>query len=293
MRQIVKEPGQTLDLQTRIIKTIIDQKDNNEETHTPPTSIIHLNAPNPSSVTLNSCHILRKIPHTPHDHVVFFDLDNTLYSKRFGIAEEMGHRIQLYFQSYLKLPEAECLELGQRYYLDYGLAIKGLLHNFGELIDPDQYDIFVDGGLQLEEKLHPEDSLSKMLDGIQARKWVFTNAGLRHTRRVLRLLAIEHHFEGIIYCNYKELDFPAKPDRMAFLRAMQCADLAGRPEQCWFIDDSKSNVRTARELGWRAVHLEERPEGTSPFKKSNEQDIPEIRTLLELPLVFPELFPPK
>lgn len=239
-----------------------------------------------NEATLQSCLLLRTIS-SSEQRVMFFDLDNTLYSKQLEIAEEMCERIQLYFETFLHLPKEECLELGRRYYLDYGLAIKGLITNFG--IDPESYDSFVDGGLQLESKLKGEDPLEKLLGGIRARKWVFTNAGLRHTRRVLRLLQIEEHFEGIVYCNYCEPNFPAKPDRLAFQRAMQCAGV-NRPEYCWFVDDNKDNVRTALEVGWNAVHLEERHEQGEPAFKVSDAEIREISRLNLLEHVFPDIF---
>ena len=79
----------------------------------------------------------------------------------------------------------------------------------------------MDGGLQLEQTLGPDARLATLLAGIRARRWVLTNAGLPHARRVLRLLGVEEYFEGIIYCDYSEPNFPAKPDRLAYERAMR------------------------------------------------------------------------
>lgn len=200
--------------------------------------------------------VLQPQPHRdPDQPVLFFDLDNTLYSRDLGIAEEMGERIQLYVQHHLTLPAEESRRLGHQYYLDYGLAIKGLLHNFQ--VDPATYDTFVDGGLQLEHKLRPDTRLIALLRRTGARRWVFTNAGIQHARRVLRLLGLEELFEGIVYCNYNEPDFPAKPDGAAFERAMRAAGVLGRPDLCWFIDDNVTNVQVSRSLGWHAVHLDE------------------------------------
>ena len=220
---------------------------------------------------------------------IFFDLDNTLYSKHLGIHEEVGQRISLFFQTCLGLPEEECHELRNKYLLDYGLAIKGLLSNFQ--INPLEYDEFVDGGLNLEAKLKKDIQLIDNLQSIKARKWVFTNAGLRHARRVLKLLEIEDLFEGIVYCDYCEPNFPAKPDRLGFIRAMRCAGV-DKMEDCWFVDDSKNNIRTALELGWHAVYLEEFEDTSKMLLDSNAADdkIKSIRGLSELQSVFPELY---
>jgi len=212
--------------------------------------------------------------------VLFFDLDNTLYSQDTGIAEQMGKQIQLYFQEILKLPAEESAELGRRYYRDYGLAIKGLVKDWH--VDPHHYDQFVDGGLLLEEALTPNSLLNEMLEelGKKARMWVFTNAGLQHALRVIRLQGIESHFEAIAYCDYGEPDFPAKPDRLAYQRAMELAGQT-RPELCYFVDDSANNVRTANEFGWNAVHLDERGDHSWSTDGSEIKRITSIYDLIE------------
>lgn len=98
---------------------------------------------------------------------------------------------------------------------------------------------------------------------------------------MLRLLELETLFEGVVYCDYCESAFPAKPQRLAYERAMACARVAD-PALCYFVDDSDNNVRVALECGWHAIHLDEEQESTGM--------IPTIRVLEELPLVFPELF---
>ena len=108
--------------------------------------------------------------------VFFFDMDNTLYSKATGISVLMMERIRLYFQTFLNLPEEESNSLGGQYYLDYGLAIRGLVREFR--VNPAEYDAFVDGGLPLERLLHPDTKWKDMLLRLNCRRWIFTNAGM-------------------------------------------------------------------------------------------------------------------
>ena len=188
--------------------------------------------------------------------VFFFDLDNTIYPKSSGIAELMAQRIELFFVNYLKLPLDESRILGARFYRDYGLAIKGLIKHFA--IDPIEYDKFVDGGLPLDEILKPQERLKNLLNNLskQGSCWIFTNAGKSHASRVLKLLELESYFSGIIYCDYSEENFPAKPDRLAFARAMKCVNV-NDPNKCFFFDDSIGNIRTAQEIGWNVVFVDE------------------------------------
>ena len=204
-------------------------------------------------------HFLPMIPYNTapiEGPVFFFDLDNTLYPKSSGIAELMAHRIELFFVNYLKLPLDESRILGARFYKDYGLAIKGLIKHFS--IDPIEYDRFVDGGLPLDEILKPEQRLTQLLDNLSKKGscWIFTNAGKSHATRVLKLLQLESYFSGIIYCDYSEENFPHKPDRLAFARAMKCVGVT-EPSKCFFFDDSIGNIMTAQEIGWNVVFVDE------------------------------------
>lgn len=198
---------------------------------------------------------IHKVSH-PNPPVYFFDLDNTIYPKSSGIDKLMAERIELFFVNYLQLPHAESKQLGARFYRDYGLAIKGLIKHFS--IDPREYDRFVDGGLPLDDILRPEDRLRSLMDKISQKGscWIFTNAGVNHALRVLNLLQIKEYFSGVIYCDYSEENFPAKPDRMAFARAMQCVGVED-PKKCFFFDDSIGNIRSAQEMGWNVVYIDE------------------------------------
>lgn len=213
---------------------------------------------NPTTVTANHflslkpCNqvILESAP------VYFFDLDNTIYPKSSGIDELMAQRIEKFFVIKLKLPKDESRILGARFYQDYGLAIKGLIKHFS--IDPLEYDKYVDGGLPLDKILQPTPNLTNLLNRLSQNGscWIFTNAGKSHALRVLTLLEIKSFFSGIIYCDYSEENFPAKPDRLAFTRAMKCAGVDD-PKRCYFFDDSINNLRTAQEIGWNVVYINE------------------------------------
>lgn len=51
--------------------------------------------------------------------IVWFDIDNTLYSATSKIADAMGERIHAYFTS-MGWEDAEASEIHQRYYKTYG-----------------------------------------------------------------------------------------------------------------------------------------------------------------------------
>lgn len=243
---------------------------------------------NTSTEPLIGCKAKAIGDHESPSKIFFFDLDNTLYPKSLGVHHQMAERIQLFFQTYLNIPAAESRRLGAQFYLDYGLAIRGIMKHFP--IDPAVYNDFVDGGLGLEEVMKTDEKLIEMLQKMKGvRFWIFTNAGLTHAQRVMNLLGIMHFFDGIIYCDYSEPDFPAKPDRLAYERAMRCAGVT-RNDCCYFVDDAANNVRVARELGWNAVHLNEIGQDSPTLAISPEPSFPQIGSIYELEDAFPELF---
>ncbi|CAO1632469.1 unnamed protein product [Parajaminaea phylloscopi] len=199
-------------------------------------------------------HDLEKTDPSDDRAIVWFDIDNTLYHKSTRIAELMGQRIHAYFIG-LGLPEDEARQLHQQYYSQHGLAIRGLLkHHAG--IDPLDYDRRVDGSLPLDDILKPEPALTALiedLDRTKCRVFALTNAYKTHGLRCIRLLGLEHLFEGIIYCDYAAGPlFCCKPDKGYFVAAAELIGVADT-SKFFFVDDSAKNIKAAKEMGWRSA----------------------------------------
>ncbi len=149
------------------------------------------------------------------------------------------------------MTEEESEVLPAQYYQDYGLAIRGLLKHHS--VDPRDYDDFVDGGLPLEELLKPNTSLAAIIGQLEGKKWVFTNAGIHHAQRTLRLLRLEAVFDGIIWADYSKPEFVCKPEIEAFEKAVDIAGVRPGQDECVFIDDLEMNIQAAKSLGWTTV----------------------------------------
>ncbi|KAJ2361773.1 suppressor of deletion of TFIIS, partial [Coemansia sp. RSA 2607] len=156
-------------------------------------------------------------PSSPR-HVFFFDIDNCLYSPDLGITRLTKDRIHAFGQS-IGISPATVADTCSTYLRDYGLTVRGLMQHHA--VDPREFNNHVDASLPLESLIKPDPALRKMLLAVTARRWAFTNAGEQHARRVLRCLAVDDLFEGITCCDYSEPDFPCKPERRAYERAMQ------------------------------------------------------------------------
>lgn len=187
-------------------------------------------------------------------YVVFFDIDNCLYSASTAISHLMMKKIRQYFVD-LGFPEEEAERLHSQYYRQYGLAIRGLVkfHN----IDPMDFNEKCDASLPLETLLKPDPSIRQLLldiDRSKVRVWGATNAYITHAERVLTILGLRDLFEGIVSCDYANPEFTCKPEPEYYAMAMSRASLdPTSPEdraKCLFVDDSLSNVRAARILQW-------------------------------------------
>lgn len=140
-----------------------------------------------------------------------------------------------YFESHLSLSRAEANELHTRYYKDYGLAIEGLVRH--HKVDPMEYNRQVDDALPLEDILEPNLQLRRLLEDLDTSKvkpWLFTNAYVTHGKRVVKLLGIDHLFEGITFCDYAAMPFLCKPSPEMFKKAMKEAGIRDA-NKCYFV----------------------------------------------------------
>ncbi|KAG1755599.1 pyrimidine 5-nucleotidase [Suillus lakei] len=242
-------------------------------------------------------------PDTPEEDtrpVIWFDIDNTLYSASTKIAQVMGQRIHAYFVA-LGFDADKASELHRAYFTQYGLALRGLMRYHD--IDPMDFDLKCDGSLPLDDLIKPDPKLRKLfqdLDRTKVRVWALTNAYKNHARRVLKILDLEDQIEGLVYCDYQQIGFTCKPEPDYYHNAMKQANISD-PSRCYFIDDSRLNVTSAKELGWgHCVHFNEvsleTMEGANTkelARNTNTSDpntITEIGHLEELRTVWPEVF---
>ena len=175
-----------------------------------------------------------------------FDLDNTLYAKSSGLMVEIGNRINRYMVERLGIEEEEVSRRRVAFLKKWGTTLNALRR--GYCVDPDEFLDYVHD-IPLNRYLQKDPLLDRMLHRLKLRKIVFTNADARHARRVLSQTGILQHIEMIF--DIHMLDFINKPDRRAYLRILDF--IGARPEECILIEDSPSNIQTAKELGMVTV----------------------------------------
>jgi putative hydrolase of the HAD superfamily len=217
--------------------------------------------------------------------VLFFDLDDTLYSPQNGLWLAIRDRMRRYLIEHMDFSPEEVDTLRQEYFVTYGTTLRGLLINHPGRTNADDYLAYVHD-IPLQDFIRPDPSLRALLLSLPQHRWIFTNSDDRHATRVLDVLGMKDCFDGII--DIRALGYACKPVKDAYLRALV---LAGEedPSRCLMFDDSPRNLAPARTLGFSTVLVG--PHGPDPSANYS------ISSLHELPKAMPELWtswtPPK
>jgi len=169
-----------------------------------------------------------------------------LYPKSCGLWQEIGNRINRYMTERLGIDPQEVSGRREQFLKAFGTTLNALRHYYW--VDPDEFLAFVHD-IPLGRFLQYDPALDRMLERLNLRSIIFTNADAQHARRVLSRLGVLHRFESIIDIHL--LEFVNKPDRRAYLKALEFASV--RPQECILIEDSLTNIIPARQLGMTTV----------------------------------------
>jgi pyrimidine 5'-nucleotidase len=221
----------------------------------------------------------------PKPKVVFFDCDDCLYFDGWKVANQLTAKIDEWCVNH-------GLQPGQAYelYKQYGTALRGLLAE-GYLEENEEA---IDGFLRdvhdipIHDLLSRDEELRAMLLAMDPSipKYIFTASVSHHAIRCIQTLGIEDLFVDVIDC--KKCNFETKHSKHSFDVAMRIAGVED-PESCLFLDDSLTNIRAARDVGWRSVlvGLVGRDHGKPIESEHAELEIDRIH---DFPGVLPELF---
>jgi pyrimidine 5'-nucleotidase len=167
---------------------------------------------------------------------------------------KLNAKFGAYCSDHFGLPESKMMDL----YKTHGTTLCGLVRE--GYIEEAQVPEFLSQvhDIALDEDIKPDLELRSMLLEIPYKRWVFTAATREHAVRCLQRLGIEDCFQGIIACSstevFEKAGYVSKHDRRCFEFAM---DTAGVPRdqvsKCMLLDDSASNLKSAKVMGWTTV----------------------------------------
>jgi len=180
-------------------------------------------------------------------HTIFFDLDNTIYSRDSGLWEAISERINLYITDILDIHKDEVPAIRHYCRQNHGTTLQGLKSLYQ--IDETEFLSFVHD-IDLSNILSDDGNLSKMLTSIPLRKMIFTNSDTAHANRVLDFFGVRPYFDQII--DVLSIKPYVKPNPEAFEKALFISGLT-TPDGCIFIDDMIENVEQGQKMGFLSI----------------------------------------
>ena len=205
---------------------------------------------------------------------LLFDLDNTLYSSRFGLQKDVGHRIWEQTAAFLGVTPDEARQL-RTTWAQFGTNLEWLIAEKG-FSDCEAYLAAIHPPDEADT-LPPDPGLRAFLSGIALPKAILTNAPSEHADLILGKLGISDLFTRIfdvrLITNNGQCTYKGKPEPEFYIRALNALEL--RAEESLFIDDFPVNVEAFIALGGRALLFDEND-------KHADSPLPRIRDLREL-----------
>ena len=196
-----------------------------------------------------------------------FDLDNTLYSGKTKVFEQVDKKMSEYISKKLNVSTAEAKEIQKNYFHEYNTTLNGMIKN--HKIDADEFLEFVHNinidflkkDLILVEEL-------KKLDG---KKIIFTNGSRKHALNVTKRIGIDHYFDDIF--DIIDCEFVPKPAIQSYKKLVEKHKID--PKLCVFVEDIARNLKPAYEMGMKTVWIE----NDEPWaKKFSDGDFIDFKT---------------
>lgn len=184
--------------------------------------------------------------------VYIFDLDDTLHDASAHIFPVMNRAMTQYIMDHLELDEPAAYQLRQHYWRVYGATLKGLMRHHG--VDPYHFLHETHQLITLPEMVLQTKRLRHMLQNLNGRKVIFTNAPRSYALRVLDLLGIGDCFELVF--SVESARFHAKPSVRGFQILLKTIKV--KASDCVMLEDSLPALMTAKRLGMKTIWVSKR-----------------------------------
>ena len=203
-------------------------------------------------------------------HVWLFDLDDTLHQATPHIFPQINRSMRQYIERHLGVDAQEANRLRQRYWTRYGATLLGLVKHHA--VDPAHFLHETHQFPDLKALLVFEPAIRHALQRLPGRKIIFSNAPRHYMEAVLRHTGLWRHFDA--HYPVERLRFQPKPMRAGFRTLLKTEHLD--PRRCIMVEDSLSNLVTAKKLGMKTVWV------SAGLRQSPFVDV-KIRSILDLP----------
>ena len=200
---------------------------------------------------------------------ILFDLDNTLYSAKYGLERNMARRLLAFISGYLGLSLDDAAAARRQALAKYGSSLAWLMQEKG-FTDIDGYFAALHPPGE-EADLPPDPKLRIFLENLPLPYAILTNSPREHADRVLAKLGVADLVAHIFDMRWNNM--VGKPHSSAFLRALDV--LGTTPENTLFVDDYIPYVEGYLQIGGLGVLFDE-------DDKHPDAPYPRIRSLDEI-----------
>ena len=177
-----------------------------------------------------------------------FDLDNTLYSGKTKVFEQVDKKMSKYISEKLKISIEEAKKIQKNYFHEYNTTLNGMIKN--HKIDANEFLEFVhDIDIDFLKK---DILLGEELKKLDGKKIIFTNGSKKHALNVTQKIGIDHHYDSIF--DIDESEFIPKPAIEPYKKLVKKHKID--PKLCVLVEDIARNLKPAYEMGMKTVWIE-------------------------------------
>ena len=164
-----------------------------------------------------------------------FDLDNTLYSGKTKVFDQIDKKMSQYISQKLNIKIEEAKKIQKNYFYKYNTTLNGLIKN--HKINANEFLDFVhDINIDFLKK---DSELDLELEKLEGKKIIFTNGSRKHAINITQRIGVSHHFDDIF--DIVDSDFVPKPALEPYKKLVEKHKID--PNLCVFIEDIARNLK--------------------------------------------------
>ena len=190
-----------------------------------------------------------------------FDLDNTLYSGKTKVFDQVDKKMSKYISEKLNTSIEEAKKIQKSYFYEYNTTLNGMIKN--HKIDANEFLEFVhDIDIDFLKK---DLELQKELLKLKGKKIIFTNGSRKHALNVTQKIGIDQCFDDIF--DIVDSNFVPKPAIEPYNELVKKHKID--PKSCLFVEDIARNLKPAYEMGMKTVWIENEEPWAKKFSDSS------------------------
>ena len=190
-----------------------------------------------------------------------FDLDNTLYSAKTKVFEQVDKKMSKYISDKLNISIDEAKKIQKNYFHKYNTTLNGMIKN--HKTDPNEFLEFVhDINIDFLQK---DIELAKEMEKLEGKKIIFTNGSRKHAINVTKRIGIDQYFDDIF--DIVDSNFVPKPAIEPYKKLVEKHKID--PKLCVFVEDIARNLKPAYEMGMKTIWIENNEPWAKEFSDSN------------------------